>query len=195
VVKTICNEIKYHFKMKVLGIMGSPRREGNSSILLDEALRGAEEEGCEVEKFIVSMLNILPCNGDEECFKDGICTINDDMNLIYPKLLTKDVIIISSPIFFYGLPSSLKALIDRCQALWVRKLPISKRKGAFIGVGATHSKDLFDGIGLTIKYFFKAIGVRYVNSLFVRGVEKKQEIKKYPSFLKDAYNLGKMLAK
>lgn len=185
--------------MKILGVMGSPRIKGNTDLLLDEALKGARSEGAEVEKITVDKLKIAPCREYYGCLKDGNCVIRDDMDEIYPKLLAADGIIIASPMFFYGLTAQLKALIDRCQALWARRyvlknLPAAKRKGAFIGVGATRGKQLFDGSRLTIKYFFQAFGVEYVDELLIRGVDKKDEIKQHLTALSDAFALGKRLA-
>ena len=186
--------------MKVLGIMGSPRIKGNTDLLLDEALRGAQSQAAEVEKLVVDKLNIAPCREYYRCLKDGNCAIRDDMDDIYPKLLDADCVIVASPIFFYGLTSQVKALIDRCQAIWARKyilkqnLPESGRKGAFIAVGATRGEKLFDGSILTVKYFFKTIGVKYVDGLLIPGVDKKGEIKEHPTALSDAFELGRRLA-
>ena len=186
--------------MKVLGIMGSPRIKGNTDLLLDEALKGAQSQGAEVEKIVVDKLKIAPCREYYGCLRDGNCVIRDDMDDIYPKLLEADGIIVASPMFFYGLTSQVKALIDRCQALWARKyilkqdLPDSGRKGAFIAVGATRGKKLFDGSILTVKYFFQSIGVKYVDELLVRGVDKRGEIEQHPSALSDAFELGRRLA-
>ena len=186
--------------MKVLGIMGSPRIEGNTDLLLDEALKGAQSQGAEVEKLVVDRLNIAPCREYYVCLRDGNCAIRDDMDDIYPKLLETDGVIVASPMFFYGLTSQVKALIDRCQALWARKyilkqdLPDSARKGVFIGVGATKGKDLFDGSILTVKYLFQSIGVKYVDELLVWGVDKRGEIREHPTALSDAFELGRRLA-
>ena len=186
--------------MRVLGIMGSPRIKGNTDLLLDEALKGAQSQGAEVKKIIVDNLNISPCREYYGCLRDGNCVIRDDMDSIYPKLLEADGVIVASPMFFYGLTSQVKALIDRCQALWARKyvlkqnLPYKGRKGAFIAVGATKGQKLFDGSILTVKYFFQAIGVDYTAELLVRGVDKKGEIREHPTALKDAFELGSRLA-
>jgi multimeric flavodoxin WrbA len=186
--------------MKVLGIMGSPRIKSNTDLLLDEALKGAQSQGAEIEKLIVDRLDIAPCIEDYGCSDDGNCTIRDDMDGIYPKLLGADVVIVASPMFFYGVTSQIKALIDRCQALWARRyilkqnLPNSGRKGAFIGVGATRGKNLFEGSILTLKYFFDAVGVKYVDELLIRGVDKRGEIKEHPTALSDAFELGRRLA-
>ena len=186
--------------MTILGIMGSPRIEGNTDLLLDEALKGAQSQGAEVEKLIVDKLSIEPCREYYGCLNDGNCVISDDMDDIYPRLLKADGVIVASPMFFYGLTAQVKALIDRCQALWVRRynlkqdLPGSGRKGAFIAVGATKGKALFDGSILTVKYFFEAIGVEYVDELLIQGVDNKGEIEEHPTALADAFELGRRLA-
>ncbi len=186
--------------MKVLGIMGSPRRQSNTEILLDAALAGAKERGAEVEKVVVSELKVSPCQEIYACLKDGNCAIKDDMQWLYEKLLEADHVVFASPIFFYGITSQAKAIVDRCQALWVRRhaLGIGKednriRRGAFISVGATRGKRLFDGAVLTVKYFFDAIGVKYAGDLLIRGIDGKAQIKEHPTALQDAFRLGQQL--
>lgn len=182
--------------MKVLGIMGSPRIKGNTDMLLDRALKGAVNQGADIDKIIVDKLNISPCREYYGCLKDGNCVIHDDMDEIYSKLLMADRLIVASPMFFYSVPAQLKALIDRCQATWARKyvlkqkLSDKERKGVFIGVGATRGEKLFEGSIYIIKYFFKALDVEYAGELLVRGVDKKGEIELQPSVLKDAFDLG-----
>ena len=186
--------------MKVLGIMGSPRRKSNTDMLLDQALAGAEASGAQVEKITVFKFRISPCRELYACLKDGNCAIKDDMRELYPRLLEADRIIFAAPIFFYGIPSQAKALVDRSQALWVRRhvLGINQdkdriRKGAFISLGATKGERLFDGSILTVKYFFDAVGVKYSLELLVRGVDRKGEIKQNSAALQDAFTLGQKL--
>ena len=185
--------------MRVLGIMGSPRMKGNTDLLLDEALKGAESQGAEVEKILVDKLQISPCKEYYGCLKDGKCVIKDDMDDIYDKLLVADAVIIASPMFFYTVSAQLMLLISRSQALWARKyvlknLDIPEKRGAFIAVGATRGEKLFDGPKLTVKYFFQAINAKYTDELLIRGVDKRGEIKEHPTALSDAYELGKILA-
>jgi multimeric flavodoxin WrbA len=184
--------------LKVLGIMGSPRIKGNTDLLLDEALKGAQSNGAEVEKVTTSNLKISPCREIYACLNDGKCPMHDDMDDIYAKLLAADVIILATPIFFYTVSSQVMPLISRCQAFWARKyvlknLNIPVKKGAFIAVGATKGAKLFDGPKLTISYFFKAINAEYTDELLIRGVDKKGEIKDHPTALTDAYEMGKRL--
>jgi len=186
--------------MKVLGILGSPRREGNTEILLDEALRGAGDHGGLCEKVILRDLKITPCLEIYKCAEDGVCAIQDEMQGLFPKIIQAERLLLASPIFFYSVPALAKAMIDRCQSLWAKKYilklpvsPIADRQGVFISVAATRGKKLFDGVRLTVKYFFDAIDVAYSDELFVRGADEKGEVRDQPEALKAAYELGRRL--
>ena len=184
--------------MKLLGIMGSPRIGGNTDLLLDQALKGAQSVGAQTEKIILDRLRITPCKEIYACLKDGNCALRDDMTGLYPKILAADAIIIASPIFFYTVSAQMMAFISRCQAFWSRKfvlknLDIPVKRGAFICVGATKGIRLFEGPKLTIKYFFQAINAEYKEELLIRGVDKKGEINDHPDYLAAAYELGKKL--
>jgi len=186
--------------MKVLGILGSPRREGNTEILLDEALRGASDNGGLCEKVILRDLKITPCLEIYKCAEDGVCAIQDEMQGLFPKIIQAERLLLASPIFFYSVPALAKAMIDRCQSLWAKKYilklpvsPIAERKGVFISVAATRGKKLFDGVRLTVQYFFDAIDVAYSDELFVRGADEQGEVRDQPEALKAAYDLGQRL--
>lgn len=187
--------------MRVLGIMGSPRLGGNTDRLLDAALKGAVDQAAEVEKVIVDRLDISPCREHYGCLDDGQCVIRDDMDVLYPRLTQADCVMVASPIFFYGVTAQLKALIDRCQALWARKhvlkqaWPGAGRTGAFLGVGATTGDKLFDGSIATVRYFFRTIGVEYSEELLVRGVDRKGDIMQHPSALREAFEVGARMAR
>jgi multimeric flavodoxin WrbA len=188
--------------VRVLGLFGSPRRGGNTEILLEEALRGAEKEGAKVERLYLSDFTITPCKECHGCDETGNCIILDDMEKIYPKLLEADVVILASPIFFYGVTAWTKALIDRSQALWVRKYLLKepslgkegkKRKGFFISLGATKGQKVFEGSILTVKYFFDVLNAEYAGDLLFRGVEAKGDILKHPEALQQAFEAGRKL--
>lgn len=189
--------------MKVLVFQGSPRIGGNTDLLVDAFIDGLKETGnCKVEKINLYRQNIKPCIECGECEKDGQCVLKDDMKEIYPKLIDADVVVIASPIFFYNITSLTQALIERSQALWVRKymLKISEsankpKYGIFMAVGATKGKRLFEGVIRVVKYFFDAIDADYVGGLFYRSVEKKGDIKNHAEALKEAFDLGVAISK
>ena len=184
--------------MTVLCVMASPRIRGNSDILLDEAIRGAQSAGALAEKIVLDKLRITPCKELYTCLKDGKCLLRDDMTALYDKILAADAIIIATPIFFYTVSAQLMAFISRCQAFWSRKYVLKNldtpvKKGGFICVGATKGIRLFEGPKLTMKYFFQAINAEYKEELLIRGVDKKGEINDHPEYLTAANELGKKL--
>lgn len=188
--------------MKVLGLFGSPRRGGNTEILLEEALKGAEREGAEIERLYLSVLDITPCTECHGCDETGSCVILDDMQKIYPRLLEADIIILASPIFFYGVTAWAKTVIDRSQALWAKKYLVNdpfmgkrgkRRKGFFISVGATKGQKVFEGAILTVKYFFDALNAEYAGELVYRGIDGKGEILNHPEALEQAREAGRKL--
>lgn len=186
--------------MKVLGIYGSPRKGGNSDQILDRALDGARSQGAEISRVYVRDLEMGGCRECGGCDTTGKCVFQDDMQKVYPLLQEADVIILSSPIFFYGLSSQAKALIDRCQALWSKRMLEKKGqarkgydsgKGFLIAVGATKGKSLFEGVKLVAKYFYDALDMSYEGGLFYRGLETKRDALERPEALQEAFEFGR----
>jgi multimeric flavodoxin WrbA len=186
--------------MKVLGIYGSPRRGGNSDLLLDRALEGAASSGAAVDRLAVRDLKISGCLECGGCDDTGACVVEDDMDVVYPKLQENEVIIMAAPMFFYGVPAQLKALVDRSQALWskrrLEKTPEQLKtydhgRGYLIAVGATKGETMFDGSKRMAKYFYDALDMRYEGGLFYPQVEKKGGIRDHPGALQEAFELGR----
>ena len=88
--------------MKILGIVGSPRKGGNTEILVEEALTATREAGAQTEIILLADKNIAGCDGCGSCFETGVCKIKDDMQSIYPQLEAADAIIFGSPVYFGG---------------------------------------------------------------------------------------------
>ena len=99
--------------MKILGIVGSPRKGGNTEILVEEALTATREAGAQTEVILLADKNIAGCDGCNSCFETGVCKIKDDMQSIYQQLEAADAIIFGSPVYFGGVTAQAKALIDR----------------------------------------------------------------------------------
>lgn len=179
--------------MLVLGLQGSPRKNGNTNYLLSTFMREAEELGAKTRIIQVDQKNIIPCKEYIVCEKRGTCPIEDDMTPeIYPLLRRAEIIVPATPIFFYNTTAQLKALIDRTQTLWARKYRLnltdpsrSTRRGFVLAVGATKGKNLFEGLHLTMKYFFDAVGASYHGSLTYRHVEKIGDMKKHDTVHED----------
>ena len=186
--------------MKVLGIYGSPRKGGNTDQLLDKALEGAQSAGAEISRVYARDLNMSGCIECGGCDETGKCVVEDDMQSVYPLLDEADVIFLASPIFFYGVTAQAKALIDRSQANWskrmLEKTPSERKsydsgRGYLIAVGATRGENLFEGAILTAKYFYDALDMTYEGGIFFRSLEKKTAVKEHPETLQEAFNLGR----
>lgn len=188
--------------MIALGLLGSPRRKGNSDILLTGFMEELGRLGIHTRIIDVTRQNIKPCREISVCETDGYCPIQDDMpTTIYPMLREADIVVMASPIYFYSVSAQLKALIDRSQALWARKYALrlndprhAVRRGFFLGVGATSGKKLFDGSILTAKYFFDGIAARFCGSLTYSAVEKRGQIEQQPTLKADLAAEAKTLA-
>jgi multimeric flavodoxin WrbA len=185
--------------MKVLGIYGSPRKGGNTDQLLDKALEGALSAGAETSRVYVRDLDISGCVECGGCDKTGRCVLKDGMQDVYPLMEEARVIFLASPIFFYGLTAQAKALVDRSQAMWskrmIEKTPEERKRydggrGYLITVGATRGKNLFEGVQLEAKYFYDALDMNYEGGIFFRSLEKKSAVLENPETLQEAFNLG-----
>jgi multimeric flavodoxin WrbA len=185
--------------MKVLGIYGSPRKGGNTDQLLDKVLEGAKSAGAEISSVCARDLNMSGCIECGGCDKTGKCVVKDDMQEVYPLLEEADVIFLASPIFFYGVTAQVKALIDRAQACWSKRMLEKTREGRktfdsgrgyLIAVGATRGENLFEGAILTARYFYDALDMTYEGGVFFRSLEEKTAVQKNPETLQEAFNLG-----
>jgi len=187
----------------ILAVYGSPRRKGNTATLLKEAVQGAREAGARVEEIVLRDLKMSPCLEIYGCKGTGRCVIKDDFQRVYDQMLACRGLLLASPIFFYTVSAHTKILMDRCQSLWVKKYWIdkvpfgqweAKRKGAFISVGATKGKKLFDGVLLTVKYFFDVLDMELCDTLLCRGLDFEGDVEKNPAYLEAAKALGKNMA-
>lgn len=188
--------------VKVLGIVASPRRKGNSEILLDKVLAGAFSKGAKTEKVVLNNLSIRPCQGCERCRKNGICFIKDDMRGLYKKLKEANAIVVASPVYFGSITAQLKLMIDRCQCIWVKNFLLKNRrrrqgfkKGIFISVSGHRQPRFFENSKEIIKIFFAVLGVRLFKEVYVPRLEYNGQVLKQKSVLNKAFQYGAALTR
>jgi NAD(P)H-dependent FMN reductase len=187
--------------MMVVGIYGSPRKAGNTDLMLDAFLKGAEAAGSEINKVYARDLEIRGCLGCGHCDKAGICIQKDDMQRLYPLLEQAPRIVVASPIYFYGITAQLKLLVDRAQAPYMKRELAekegkavtggSKRKGFLLLAGATRGKRLFECSILTIKYFFDALGVDYSGELCFKEIDERGAVLQHPEAIEQCRMAGR----
>lgn len=190
--------------MKLLGIVCSPRTNGNTEVLVKEALDTARNLGAETEMIKVSDLNITPCDGCESCDITGECKIEDDMQDIYTKLLHSDGIIFGSPVYFWGVTAQAKAIIDRTFVFRRDRRLRNKVAGAVVvardsGASATFGA-LSDFFNLHRMIPARSIGPRTVEELaqewgggVIAYADKPREVKKDEQAIAKAQSLGKAI--
>lgn len=191
-------------KINIVAIYGSPRRKGNTAMLLKKAVEGARQGGAQVDEFVLRDLKLSPCLEIYGCKKNGECAIKDDFQMLRDQILAARGLMLASPIFFYTVSAHTKIFMDRFQSLWVKKYWINKtpkgqaavqRRGLFISVGATGGKKLFDGVELSIRYFFDVLDMKLWKSLTYRGLDFEGDVLKFPDYLQQAHGAGQQFAK
>lgn len=174
---------------KVLVLSGSPRKGGNSDILCDEFVRGAKESGNEVEKIRVASKKVAPCRGCYYCKgHGGECALKDDMGEILQKMIDADVIVLSSPVYFYSIDAQLKAVIDRTVARW---LEVKNKEFYYIITMADESKSSADTTLACFRGYADCVeGAAEMGVIIGNGVYEPGKIKNSAAMTK-AYEAGK----
>lgn len=172
---------------KVLILSGSPRKGGNSDILCDEFAKGALESGNEVEKIRVAEKNITYCRACYACKENGVCVIKDDMAELLQKMIDADVIVLSSPVYFYSIDAQLKAVIDRTVARW---LEVKDKEFYYIVTAADEEKEAAETTINCFRGYADCVeGAKEMGIIYGMGAYEKGEIRNSPA-MNNAYNMG-----
>ncbi len=176
---------------KVLILSGSPRKGGNSDLLCDEFMRGATENGNQVEKIFVHSQTIAPCNACYYCRDhQGECVLKDDMNMILDKIQWADVIVMASPVYFYAIDAQMKMVIDRSLSRWT---VISNKEFYYIMTAAEVSSTVMDCTLECFRGFARCLnGSQEKGVLYGEGVYELGAVKNTP-YMQQAYELGKQV--
>lgn len=187
--------------MRIVVFIGSPRKGGNTRALLDEAVKGAVQAGAEIKIFDLTSMKIEGCRNCGCCANTGECVVKDDMQLIYPELRACQGVILGAPVYFSGVPSQAKAMIDRCQSIWCEKyllkkdIPGEDRAGLFITVAGMDKKEGVSCAGATARAFFLTVSITNMKNLSYAGIDEKGDIlKKRPDALKEVFEAAGDLA-
>ncbi len=191
--------------MRALVILGSPRINMNTDILLNEVIKGLQSQNVEVEKIVLGQLKFDPCIACDACAETGHCYKRDDLTDIYDKFNDSDIIVVGSPMYFNSVTAITKAMIDRCQTYWSSKYKLNRssidknkrRRGMFVGVGGTKYENLekdFIGATVVMELFFKAINTEYMYNILVDNTDRVF-VGDRKELLKKAYSMGIKLAK
>ena len=179
----------------ILVVNGSPRKKGNSVLLAEQVMLGAREAGAQVEIFFLHNMSIQPCNACDACQETQDCTIQDDMQILYPKLRRADAIVIASPIYWFTISAQTKLFIDRWYAL--QGPQGNALAGKQIGIVLTYGDtDPFTSGAVNAIHTLQDM-CRYIEAniagIVYGSATKEGEIQNQPSLLEKAYQLGQKL--
>ncbi len=177
--------------MKIVGLVGSPRKASNTDLLVSAILDGAKANKHSIQKIRLYDLDIAPCLDCKACKKGKYqCALKDDMKTLYPKLEEADVVIFGTPLYWYGPSAKMKLLVDRLRPFIASKGLKGKR-----AVLVVPSEEGADACELTVGMF--SLSFKYLEmdleSAMLPTASERAEVKKQPEVLKQAFNLGKNL--
>jgi len=187
----------------IVALLGSPLKR-NTSLLLENAISGAEEAGATVLLYHVPYLKFSSCLGIFFCKQYPSCRIEDEVTSLLPILASANGFIIATPVMTMGVPGALKSFIDRCQpfffAKYTRKEPMvsaelrKSRKTLVLATSGMNRPDNFDGLMQVIHAYCDIIDAPVSDSLFVRDMDTILDLQTRPDLCQQAYEKGAKLA-
>ena len=191
---------------KVLGVAGSPRKNGNSDVLLNQALKGVNHENTQNGSIQLRDVQFQGCIGCEKCRKDKICTgLNDGMSLIYSQIITSKGLVLVCPTHNYNITSWMKAFIDRLYCFynfkntipraWSTQLVGQGRKAVLIAICEQENKK---DMGFTLEAMrlpIEALGYKVIGEQAIFRVFHKGKVAEDTESLEETFTLGQKLAK
>jgi len=186
-------------KPYLVAIYGSPRRGGNTDTLLNEFLKGASSQRCIQRVIVPSELGISPCQGLNQCFKDGACVIKDGMSEILEEVRQASHLVVASPVYFMGPPASLKIFIDRFQPMWAwynilgREKPDKKERKGFIIITQATKEDtaMYRPTLSILRAFLSVTQFSQAGELIAQGLDEKDDARQDTTLLRQAFEAGK----
>ena len=180
--------------MKAVGIVGSPRKGGNTEILTAHCLKAIAEEGFDTELVRLAGLDIRGCNACNYCFEHDGCSIEDDLQPVYEKMIVADALIVASPVYFGSATALVKGLLERAGFMSHRNKPFTGKVGGPLVVARRAGQNFTFAELLYWFHIMQIInpGSTYWNIAFGR---EKGEVEGDEEGMMTAWNFGKNVAK
>ncbi|MBR3160609.1 MAG: flavodoxin family protein [Atopobiaceae bacterium] len=178
--------------MRILVLQGSPNVKGSTSVLVREFARGAREAGHSVDVADVAALDIAPCTGCVACGYEGPCVQTDDMDALRAKILSADMLVLATPLYYYGMTAQLKTVIDRfCSAN--SRITGKRLRSALLAVAWNADGWTFDALEAHYDTLVRYLSLRDCGRVLGRGCGTPAMTRRsgYPE---EAYRLGRSLA-
>jgi putative NADPH-quinone reductase len=172
---------------KIVVITGSPRRNGNSSAMAEAFIREAEKNGHTVTRFDAALRKLDGCHACLTCFKTGkACSFDDDFNLVAPAILDADAVIFATPVYWYSIPSQIKAVIDRLYSFFVAKKSIGGKQWGLICCCADDDMSVFDGVRIPLERSAGLLGWTEIGEVLVPALRNPGDVEKTDGIVRAA---------
>lgn len=181
--------------MKVVAFSGSPRKNGNTDILVRQILEGAVEKGAETKFFQLNQMNIRPCQADQACKRHDHCGLKDDMQGVYDEIMSAQAVVIGSPVYMWQMSAQTKIMVDRFYA-FLNPDYTSKIKGTPMVLAFAQGnpdENLFKPYFEHTAKMFGFLGFDVKGMIVGAGLGEKGDAAKYPQLMEKARELGKNL--
>ena len=164
---------------KIAVITGSPRKNGNSFAMTDAFIQAAEAKGHTVTRFDAADKKLTGCHACETCFKTGkACSFDDDFNTIASAILEADAVVFTMPVYWYSIPSQIKAVIDRMYAFCVAGRDVAGKECALIACCEEADMTVLDGVRVPMERTAALLKWTMVGEVLVPGVLNAGDIAK-----------------
>jgi len=179
--------------VKVLAVVGSPRKRGNTDLLMGEVIRGAREVGAWVERVFLADLAIAPCDGCDACRNTVRCVHLDDMTALYDKLFGSDVWVLGTPVYWWGPSAQLKTFIDRWYLFGDdQRYRVQGKRAALVAAFADDAPSTARHVVGMLQDTFEYLGIEFKEQLLVTAGDRGEVATNAPA-MERAHALGKRL--
>ena len=180
--------------MKAICIIGSPKENGSTALLVDTIIEGMKSQNIDVSRFVLDKMNIHFCTGCVKCEVDRVCVQKDDMTVLIDEILSSDIILLASPSYWGDVTGQMKVFIDRSLPLCNAKTGVTPvppgKVGISVALRAGSSVSENQHIIDTFEHYFGHLGINPIARLTAENVGKLSNLKAMNSKLEEAYNLG-----
>ena len=164
---------------KIVVITGSPRKKGNSFAMTEAFIKAAEAKGHQVTRFDAANMKLGGCHACETCYKTGkACSFDDDFNLIAPAVLEADAVVFTMPVYWYSIPSQIKAVIDRMYSFCVAGKDIAGKECALIACCEENDMSVLDGVRIPVERSAALMKWHMAGEVLIPGVLNTGDIEK-----------------
>lgn len=184
-------------KMKIIGLVGSPREDSNTEAMIEQILKGASDSGAETKIFNLHKMNISPCNACQHCkSNDGKCANNDDMQVLYKEIQESDAFVLGSPVYMWQMTAQAKSFTDRLYANYLTDFEekYGKKDMALVFTQGNPDENMFSEYFNYTKNMFEFLGYNVVDLLTSTENAVPGEVKNKKEIMDKAIEIGNKLA-